>query len=359
MGESLTVMTESGDPVAASRFTVGAVDGRNIDILLPQEHEDDLAKDIAAGRYAFPRHYYLLLELVPPASKLLDLGGHLGTFTLFAAAHGYRVLTIEASPRNAALLRASLDLNGIEHATVVNRAIGNADGSVKFVQAGPYGHVETGHTDADTVTVRVSRGASLLAEYSWNDVSFIKVDVEGSEVAAFEGLHELLERRSAPAIVYESNGATLAWFGETPLTLRSQLMSLGYDCFQIRDQSLVRLPKTEIQLECNVDCVALKSGVPPGSWTVQNREDPWSRRFFAEQECRSSNSVVRAWVGRALESAEAELLTDFRIIRALNSLKSDRDERVRDSVGWWDKAGWWQKAFRHYARAAARRLTRA
>src|SRR5947209_2183069 len=45
----------------------------------------------------------LMLALVRPGQTVLDLGAHIGTFTLTATAAGCRVVAIEASPGNARL----------------------------------------------------------------------------------------------------------------------------------------------------------------------------------------------------------------------------------------------------------------
>ena len=45
----------------------------------------------------------MLLDIARPGGRVIDLGTHIGTFSLFAAASGYSLLSIEASPRNVAL----------------------------------------------------------------------------------------------------------------------------------------------------------------------------------------------------------------------------------------------------------------
>ncbi len=63
---------------------------------------------------------------------MLDLGTHVGTFTLAAAALGYEVIGVEASPQNAALLRAGLEHNAFRHVQLINAAVGDRPGTLEF-----------------------------------------------------------------------------------------------------------------------------------------------------------------------------------------------------------------------------------
>src|SRR5262245_18639865 len=78
---------------------------------------DSISRDLAAGRFPAPTRPALeyLQSLTPRGGRVLDLGTHVGSFTLAAAALGYEVVGVEASPRNAALLKASLEKNGFKN----------------------------------------------------------------------------------------------------------------------------------------------------------------------------------------------------------------------------------------------------
>src|SRR6516165_4106600 len=104
--ETISIV-ETGETVRAVRRSL-AIESKIYEIFVPSDSDDDISDDIAGHRYSFPEHYALLLKLAPPGGRVLDLGAHLGTFSLFAAAHGYQVLAVEASPRNAALLKATI-----------------------------------------------------------------------------------------------------------------------------------------------------------------------------------------------------------------------------------------------------------
>jgi FkbM family methyltransferase len=143
---------------------------------------DELSQWLAKG--IFPESYNLMVRLLralaPEGGRVLDLGAHVGMFALAAAAAGYEVLAVEASPRNAALLRASIERNGFDRLRLVHAAVSDRPGVLEFCQAGPYGHVLTGASE-ESVKVPAIDVDRLLAEHGWDRVDFVKMDIEGSE----------------------------------------------------------------------------------------------------------------------------------------------------------------------------------
>src|SRR5260370_34686004 len=92
--------------------------GDTLDILLPDDF-DFLAQHVMATHKYFPSHFELALDLAPPSGVILDLGAHLGTFALAAAASGRRVIAVEASPRDVELLRESARANSVDNALTI------------------------------------------------------------------------------------------------------------------------------------------------------------------------------------------------------------------------------------------------
>jgi FkbM family methyltransferase len=284
-----------------------------------------------------PDTYHSLIELlealVPPGGRVLDLGTHVGTFTLTAAALGYEVVGVEASPRNASLLRASLERNGFERVRLVHAAVSDRPGTLEFCQAGPYGHVAAPGSWASNVAVPALAVDDLLDEHGWDRVDFIKMDIEGSEVAGLRGLAQRLGRRDAPPLFVESNGHTLAMFGQTPTTLRSVLVGFGYRNYQVEQGRLRPVRPAELQALTCVDYLALK-GAPRlkaggRSWRI---DPPLGRREIIEQvlaSCRSSNPADRGYIARALADAPPAILSRKSVLRAVQSLQADEGESVR------------------------------
>jgi FkbM family methyltransferase len=219
----------------------------------------------AAYRDGHIGHLASLLEVATavlrPGDRVLDLGAHLGGFALAAAGLGCRVIAVEAAPQNAALLRRSVAENEFTNLRVVHAAVGDRPGSIRFYAHGPWGHVLAAGDDKPAVSVPCVRAEDLVAEHGWDGVRFVKLDVEGSELAAFRGMAGLLRRPDAPVLFFESNLHSLRTFGLSDADLKGELRALGYALYRPTPDGLTASPEGEPQEDVVVDYVAAK-GVP-------------------------------------------------------------------------------------------------
>jgi FkbM family methyltransferase len=166
---------------------------------------------------------------VEPGHVVLDIGAHIGEFTLLAAARGATVHAFEPDPANATLLRANVARNDFQsRVTVHEYAVSDHEGEMRFLAhhnpslsalwteqhaAGP----------ASTVRVRVRRLDSI--ELSRVDV--IKIDTEGAELAVLRGAARLLATFS-PIVVFEFSPAQYARFDTTPRQVLDELSRHGF-----------------------------------------------------------------------------------------------------------------------------------
>jgi FkbM family methyltransferase len=324
--------------ILAQSYTLCPVRGQTYSIYLDSEAGDEISSAIAGGTYGFPFEFYLLPELVEPGQRVLDLGAHIGTFSLFAATLGYPVVSVEASPRNAALLRHSARKNGFTALRVVQVAVSDQAGELEFIQAGPYSLVSNPGMSNPTISVSAVTVDKLLDDVGWDRVDFVKMDIEGSEVAALRGMSRLLSREDAPAILYESNGYTLNLFGETPAYLMACLEEYGYSCYLVDSDRLVRSRPGELQAEVCVNYLATKR--PLNTRISRRIAPPMSSRDRAIKVLSSSigpNVHARAHIARALSQAEPLILSDRRVVNALRVLMTDSDSSVRAAAAWWQE----------------------
>lgn len=155
----------------------------------------------AAVRAVYPRiepELSRLGEFMPRGGVALDVGVWLGPWYTRMTRFADRVVAIEAHPKLVALLRASIP--GVE---VVHAAASDAPGEIDLLvpAAGPFigvSSVEHGEGGGTPVTVpRITIDGLGL-----RDVRFIKMDVEGHELAALRGAAETINR-DRPAVLVE------------------------------------------------------------------------------------------------------------------------------------------------------------
>jgi FkbM family methyltransferase len=312
-----------------------------VHVCLP-DTDDPIAHELRTGTYTLPAAGRLVLDLLAPGARLLDLGAHLGTVALPAAAKGAQVLAVEASPRNAACLTESAQRNGFGALVVRNVAVGDRTGQVRFREEGPYGRVAAGDDEAG-VDVEMQPAAALLAEQHWDRVDVVKIDVEGYELRVVDGLRPFLRADDLPTIVFEANRHVLRPHGVEPADVITAFAGLGYATFFVADGTLVPVDPHTFQPETVADYLAI--GVDRDKpWPVADRasNDGLSERIAAE--ARSPLPEARAALAGALTVAPRALLARREVERALEALVIDPDDDVVAAAAWWPA---WR-----YARAA-------
>jgi FkbM family methyltransferase len=173
------------DPVAVSLYRYGAYD---------------------ASTTAF------LLHLLKPGDHVIDVGAHVGYFTLLASRltgnHG-KVAAFEPNEFTRALLRRNA--RDLVNVAVVGEAVGASVGSAELRVPAPADSAfatvaagdRTGSTVAEWVAQPVARTSldAYAAETGLSPI-LIKLDVENEEESALEGMHQVLAQ-NRPAIILE------------------------------------------------------------------------------------------------------------------------------------------------------------
>jgi FkbM family methyltransferase len=342
--DGLVPIPQTGTSVQARRFTLTAPGGKEFAIAVAiDDTGDSISQAIANGTFSFPPTYQLLFSLAKPGATILDLGANIGTFSLAAAAMGCRVYAVEASPAIAARLNKSVAWNGFDNMRVVSAAVSDHVGTLEFLPAGPYGHVAQASAKAPAEAPGDSRIRSLraitvdalLAELGLTRVDLVKMDIEGSEVAACRGMRGLLSGPDAPVIIYEANGHTLSFFGETPNRLIAALEAYGYRNYLIEPGQLLPVHSRDLQPDCIVDYLATRQPLAmAGAWQVTQGMTQQQMTAKALATCAYPHEHFRIYIARALASANKAVLANPEVQTALDRLAADPDAGVRAAAAW-------------------------
>ncbi|HEX8361339.1 MAG TPA: FkbM family methyltransferase [Longimicrobium sp.] len=160
---------------------------------------------ILGGSYE-PEQTRLFERHVRPGDTVLDVGAHVGYYTVLSAVlAGQRgaVWAFEPNPTNARFLRRHAEINGLRQVTVTEAAVSDANGTARFGFGRGSG---TGHLAAEgDVEVRTVRLDDFCAEHGIAPAA-IKIDVEGAEGAVLNGAREVLAKHR-PIIFLSTHGA--------------------------------------------------------------------------------------------------------------------------------------------------------
>ena len=329
-------LVSADNPACAELYrTIGVREGLSFDIVIGAEADDPFSQAFAQGDFPSSPLTDLMFQLVRPGEAMLDLGAHVGTFSLAAAALGCRVVSVEASPRNARLLQASVIRNRFHNMTLVHAAVAERPGVVQFIPNGPHGVIYTPAVSGPSVAVRALTVDQLLAEVGWQRVDLIKMDVEGSEIAAVEGMARLLAHRDAPPILYECNAYTLRLFERTATQLKRSLEKLGYRNYLVEPGQLTPVRAHALQPFVVVDYLAVK-GWPPrlAGWQLRRRLSRAELRDRFLAACGHPHQHVRGHAARELERAPAWLVNEPAVQNALLALRNDPLAEVREGAAW-------------------------
>jgi FkbM family methyltransferase len=165
--------------------------------------------DMTQGTWE-PGVTHLFETFLEPGMVVVDVGAHIGHFSLIAARRVGsvgKVYAFEPAPENYALLVKNIALNGYRNVIPVPHAVANYEGDARYFlhpdSVAHSLHAETFGKPNGTIDVKVTTLDRFLAAQSWPPVHLVKLDIEGAEPAALEGMAELLRRTPSIHLIVE------------------------------------------------------------------------------------------------------------------------------------------------------------
>jgi FkbM family methyltransferase len=192
---------------------------------------------IALRRSYEPHVTGAIEHALKPGGVFLDIGANIGYYTLLAAARvgsGGKVIAFEPNPRNCELLGKSVELNRFANVTLHSYAVSDQAGSFGFSADDSNGRLTAGEQEIAQFQVETVVLDQFLAQEKRIDV--IKMDIEGFEGKALQGMKQLI-RRHTPVIISEFNAGSMERLsGIKPAEYLDQLRDLDYTIAIIADE---------------------------------------------------------------------------------------------------------------------------
>ncbi|MEQ8702042.1 MAG: FkbM family methyltransferase [Bauldia litoralis] len=190
------------------------------------------------------RELSLLPVLVDPNRAALDVGANKGDYSYFLSRLCPRVVAFECNPKIVRFLRRTVAANVEVEEVALSDQAGQG---VMRIPRGSRGHSNQRGTlapkkivaDVTEVPVRMRR----LDDYGFDDVGFVKVDVEGFELRVLEGARETLAR-CRPVLLLELEEIHL----EMPLEAAfDAVRAHGYRGLALTSSGLVDLDRFDVE----------------------------------------------------------------------------------------------------------------
>jgi FkbM family methyltransferase len=197
--------------------------------------------------YYEPLTRTLLEAVIRPGDTFLDLGAHLGFFSLAVGLGqpGLRIVAFEPNPKNFRVLLANFEANNLTHVVCEPLAISDREGSalLYLTESDMSASLQKGFQEQDTlqvgsIEVRTTSLDGYARAHGLGGRMLIKVDIEGHEAAFFRGAAQTIAA-CKPDLILEV-------LGEQDAEILAWLKSLGYRFYPITDEGLIEVDEPRL-----------------------------------------------------------------------------------------------------------------
>ncbi|MEP6741361.1 MAG: FkbM family methyltransferase [bacterium] len=217
--------------------TVAKVDGQKLYVKADASH---IANSLITMGVWEKRETEVFLSLIKPHMTILDVGAHVGYYTLLAAKRVAQVYAFEPDPETFGLLSRSVNANGHTNVKCFHAAVTNKMGRANFhVDSEAWGNSlcsenvsnQVRQLEVETLGLDELFASGALGER----VDLLKIDVQGAEELVLNGAERILAE-CQPIILMEVEPHRLRNMGTDPVDLLKCLeCKYGYELRAIED----------------------------------------------------------------------------------------------------------------------------
>jgi FkbM family methyltransferase len=191
-------------------------------------------------------------ELVKEGMNVIDIGANIGYYTLLAARRvgpKGKVYAFEPEPQNFKLLIENIQLNGYKNVVAVQKAVSNRAGTASLFLglrgSGSHSLLSSRDYGKETIAIKTVTLDEFFEKKGSPAIQMIKMDIEGWEMEALDGMCRLIKRNSPLKMVVEFYPWGLLSRDINPLALTSKLRELGFTISIIDDETGQTTPFAE------------------------------------------------------------------------------------------------------------------
>ncbi len=196
-----------------------------------------------------PETTKLFRQLLRPGMTVVDLGAHIGHYTVLSAlavGDSGHVYAFEPDQLILPELRHNVHHSGCDGmVTIVPAAVSDKPGEAQLFSRGKEKITPTifprGAVDQMSVRIEVTSLDTYFGALGWPKVDLMKMDIEGSEIWALEGMVEMSRRNPHLKLIIEFAPYIIREAGGSPEQFFETLRKVGFNRFCIISRELRQL----------------------------------------------------------------------------------------------------------------------
>lgn len=199
-----------------------------------------------------------LYNVLRPGDTVIEVGAHIGYFSLLASAFVGRsgfVYAFEAERRNFVQLQANIAINRVGNVQPYEQALGALTADVPFYinlsgNDGAHSLVPPDSRGRQTAyrsdTTNLATLDSVIGDPGSLRIRVLKVTVAGAEPEVLRGAAGLLRKRTFDFVISHYDARSVRRVGGSETAFRAFMADFGYDCYGLMPSAdLVHVPAGE------------------------------------------------------------------------------------------------------------------
>jgi FkbM family methyltransferase len=219
------------------------------DLVFELDLNDMIQRQIYFGLYD-KADVSFLNRLVKPGDIVFDVGGNIGFYTLNLARKvgtAGKVHVFEPIPENIMAIERNVELNSLQSSVIINPiAVSSVERELQLYISSRsdnsgWASIVASKFRPDCLNVKAISLDAYVAQNDIEHVALIKMDIEGAELQALQGMSQLLGCEDAPMIYFEINPFLLEKQAINPIDVKQFLSSFGFTLYALQKKQMIRV----------------------------------------------------------------------------------------------------------------------
>ena len=186
----------------------------------------------------------LIKVITKQGMVFVDIGANIGYFTLLGAklvGKTGKVFAFEPDVNNYALLTKNIELNMYDNVALANKAVTNRVNTANlFIDTENSGNHKlwASSKEQEQVSVGTTSIDSFLESYNVCSSIIVKMDIQGAEMAALQGMDKLIRANPDIKLIIEFWPAGIRGYGDSPKELLDRLLKYDFNIYRITTRGL-------------------------------------------------------------------------------------------------------------------------